>query len=73
MMLTTDRRTGIVRDIGLAIERQGWKKTAELSGVDRTSLHRSFGRNWRHRPSLETIEQVLPHLGLQLAIRQVVQ
>ncbi len=51
-----------------AIERVGWSRTAELSGVRRETLHRAFGENGRGHPTLTTIEKVLPVIGLELSI-----
>jgi DNA-binding phage protein len=63
-----DYRMGVVRDIGLAIEGRGWKRTAQESGVDRCALHRAFGRHGRGHPTMTTINRVLPGLGLRLAV-----
>jgi DNA-binding phage protein len=67
----SDLRIGVVREIGLAIEREGWSATSKRSGVDRTELHRAFGRHGRGHPTLRTIERVIPHVGLELTAREV--
>lgn len=73
MIPATDHRTGVVRMIGLAIERIGVCEVARLSGVDRVVLWRAFSKNGRGHPTLTTIERVLPHVGLELAVREVPQ
>ena len=60
----------VLAGIREAIERIGWSETARLSGVDRTTLHRCFGRNGRGHPALATIERVLPHVGLELTVTE---
>lgn len=66
----------VLEQIRDAIERQGWSETARRSGITRTTLHRAFGDTRRKhcvsaRPSFTTIERVLPHVGLELAAREV--
>lgn len=56
----------VIPQIREAIEREGWSKTADRSGVDRVTLHRCFGKNGRGHPTLTTVERVLPHVGLEL-------
>jgi DNA-binding phage protein len=68
----------VVGEIRTAIERQGWSETARRSGISRVTLHRAFGDTRRKAavnagPSLATIERVLPSIGLELAVREVVR
>jgi len=58
----------VLSDIRAAITAMGWSETARRSGVDRVTLHRVFGENGRGHPTLETIERVLPTLGLNLVV-----
>jgi DNA-binding phage protein len=44
----------------------GWTAMARLSGVERASLHRAFRHNGK--PNLDTINKVLPHVGLRLTL-----
>jgi DNA-binding phage protein len=67
-MPAPDHRTGVISDIGLAIERIGFREASRRSGVERAALHRAFSRNGRGHPTLRTLERVLPHLGLRLAV-----
>lgn len=60
--------TGIIPEIRAGIERVGWTETARRSGLERTQLHRAFGKNGRQCPSLATVERLLPHVGLRLAV-----
>jgi DNA-binding phage protein len=73
MSSAPDRRTGVVRDIGLVIERVGWREVARRTGVDRCALHRTFSRNGRGHPTLATLDRVLPHVGLRLTIVEAEQ
>jgi len=61
----------ILDQIGAAIKRNGWSRTARESGVDRTPLHRAFGNKPLKGTSLKTIERVLPALGLELTVRKL--
>lgn len=61
----------VIAQIRAGIERLGWSEISRRSGVDRTCLHRVFGKNGRGHPSLTTIERVLPHLGLELQVREI--
>jgi DNA-binding phage protein len=58
----------LLAEIRAGIVRVGWSEVARRSGMHRITLHRCFGKNGRGRPTLATIERVLPHIGLQLAI-----
>lgn len=59
----------IVAAIRPAIEQLGWSETARRCGLHRTHLHHAFGRNADRTPKLQTIERVLPALGLQLTVQ----
>jgi DNA-binding phage protein len=61
----------VVEQIRAAIERIGWSETARRSGVNRVTLHRCFGKNGREHPTMTTIERVLPHIGLRIAVEEV--
>lgn len=60
----------VLAKIRAGIERVGWSETARRSGVARSHLHRAFGANGRGGPSLNTIERVLPHVGLDLDVTE---
>lgn len=63
----------MIEQIRAAIARVGWSETARRSGVDRVTLHRCFGNSGNQNPKLATIEAVLPHVGLRLAVTEIDQ
>jgi DNA-binding phage protein len=63
----------VVADIRAGIERVGWTETARRSGIDRGTLHRSFGKNARRIANLSTVERVVPHIGLALTVTEARQ
>jgi DNA-binding phage protein len=53
------------------IVRVGWSKTAALSGVERSALHRAFPANGMSRvPSFATVTAVAAAVGLEFTVRR---
>lgn len=50
-----------------AIIRTGWSKTAKLTGLERTALHRSFGTKPKD-VKLSTLLRLAPVVGLKIDI-----
>lgn len=62
--------TGLLNQIEAGIRRVGWGEVARLSGLRRENLHRAFGAK-TNSPNLRTIQAVLPHIGLELTVREI--
>jgi DNA-binding phage protein len=48
------------------IKRRGWSRSARMTGIDRTALHRAFNPSRQHTPSFKTIMAVARALDIKL-------